>query len=161
MALNEAVDGFDEPIRKVAVEPGKIPLQYFLTVLATFLSWSIWLRIAQLYQVLSRPSSSSPNGGKANSVYMSQYQLLPYNRIENHFLYQMQIPVSAGSIFNFNKEDYDRLEPFEQWARTPLVSSRVIDADETGINIGGKRNWLHNASNLLENGRIGTILARH
>jgi transposase len=86
-------------------------------------------------------------GVKANSVYMSQYQLIPYNRIEDHFLDQMQIPVSAGSIFNFNKEAYDRLEPFEQWARTQLASSRVIHADETGINIGGKRNWLHNASN--------------
>ncbi len=86
-------------------------------------------------------------GVKVNSVYMSQYQLIPYNRIEDHFLEQMQIPVSAGSIFNFNQEAYDRLEVFDQWVRTQLASSSLIHADETGINIGGKRSWLHNASN--------------
>ncbi|MCK4507284.1 MAG: transposase, partial [Desulfuromonadales bacterium] len=84
---------------------------------------------------------------KAHSVYMSQFQLIPYNRIEDHFLEQMQLPVSAGSIFNFNKDAYDRLELFDQWVKKQLVSSSLIHADETGINIGGKRVWLHNASN--------------
>ncbi len=86
-------------------------------------------------------------GVKVNSVYMSQYQLIPYNRIEDHFLEQMNIPVSAGSIFNFNKDAYDRLEFFDQWVRNQLASSGLVHADETGINIGGKRLWLHNASN--------------
>src|SRR3989339_1001820 len=49
-------------------------------------------------------------GVKVNSVYMSQYQLIPYNRVEVHFREQLQIPVSNGSIGNFNKEAYDRLE---------------------------------------------------
>jgi len=40
-------------------------------------------------------------GVKVNAVYMSQYQLIPYNRIEDHFLDQMQIPLSAGSVNNF------------------------------------------------------------
>ena len=43
-------------------------------------------------------------GVKVNAVYMSQYQLIPYNRIEDHFLDQMGIPVSAGSIVNFSKD---------------------------------------------------------
>ena len=51
---------------------------------------------------------------KANAVYMSQHQLIPYDRIRDHFQDQMHIPVSAGSVFNFNKEAYDRLEPFGQ-----------------------------------------------
>lgn len=86
-------------------------------------------------------------GVKVNSVYMSQYQLIPYNRIEDHFLDQMQIPVSSGSIFNFNQEAYERLEDFDQWDRKQLTSSPLLHVDETGINIGGKRNWLHNTSN--------------
>jgi len=86
-------------------------------------------------------------GVKVNSVYMSQYQLIPYNRIEDHFLDQMQIPVSSGSIYNFNQEAYERLEYFDQWVRKQLASSPLLHADETGINIGGKRNWLHNTSN--------------
>jgi transposase len=86
-------------------------------------------------------------GVKVNSVYMSQQQLIPYNRIEDHFLDQMQIPVSSGSIFNFNQEAYVRLESFDQWVRMQLASSSLLHVDETGINIGGKRVWLHNASN--------------
>jgi hypothetical protein len=78
---------------------------------------------------------------------MSQYQLIPYNRIQDHFQDQMHIPVSAGSIFNFNKEAYDQLELFEQWAKNKLAKSDLMHADETGIKIGGKRHWLHCASN--------------
>jgi transposase len=86
-------------------------------------------------------------GVKVNSVYMSQQQLIPYNRIEDHFLDQMQIPVSAGSIFNFNQEAYERLLHFDQWVRKQLALSSLLHVDETGININGKRVWLHNASN--------------
>lgn len=84
---------------------------------------------------------------KANAVYMSQHQLIPYDRIRDHFQDQMHIPISVGSIFNFNKEAYKRLEHFEQWAKTELALSMLMHADETGINIGGKRHWLHCASN--------------
>jgi transposase len=86
-------------------------------------------------------------GVKVNAVYMSQYQLVPYNRIEDHFLDQMQMPISAGSVFNFNQDAYERLELFDQWVRNQLAVSSLIHGDETGINIGGKRSWLHNASN--------------
>jgi len=86
-------------------------------------------------------------GVKVNAVYMSQYQLVPYNRIEDHFLDQMSIPVSAGSIVNFNRDAFERLELFESWVKGQLVSSALIHSDETGINIGGTRRWLHNVSN--------------
>lgn len=86
-------------------------------------------------------------GVKVNAVYMSQFQLIPYNRIGDHFWEQMQIPVSVGSIYNFNQEAQERLEAFDRWVRKRLASSRLLHADETGINIGGKRNWLHSASN--------------
>jgi transposase len=86
-------------------------------------------------------------GVKVNAVYMSQYQLIPYNRIEDHFWDQMQLPLSAGSIHNFNQDAFERLERFEQWLKKQLASSSLIHADETGINIGGKGHWLHNASN--------------
>lgn len=86
-------------------------------------------------------------GVKTNAVYMSQYQLIPYNRIEDHFLDQMGIAVSAGTINNFNKDAFERLEFFEAWVKNQLSSSPLIHSDETGINIGGTRRWLHNVSN--------------
>jgi len=86
-------------------------------------------------------------GLKAHAVYMSQFQLIPYDRVRDHFQDQMQLPISAGSVFNFNREAYDQLATFEQWAKDRLARSGLMHADETGINIGGKRHWLHCASN--------------
>jgi transposase len=88
-------------------------------------------------------------GLKAHSVYMSQFQLIPYNRIQDHFADQLNIPVSEGSIFNFNKEAFQCLEDFELRAKNELAASIVAHADETGINIGGKRHWLHSMSSDL------------
>lgn len=88
-------------------------------------------------------------GIKAHSVYMSQFQLVPYNRIQDHFSDQIQVPVSEGSIFNFNKEAYQLLDDFENRAKSKLVESDLAHADETGINIGGKRHWLHGLSDDL------------
>ena len=51
--------------------------------------------------------------------------------------------MSAGSIYNFNKEVYERLAPFEDWVKRELSKALLLHADETGINIGGKRKWLH------------------
>jgi len=82
-------------------------------------------------------------GVKIHSVYMSNFQLLPYKRIEEHFADQFGIPLSAGSIYNFNKEVYEMLAPFEDWVKTELLKALLLHADETGINIGGKRKWLH------------------
>ena len=101
--------------------------------------------VASFPEGVNRPVQYGPNL-KANAVYMSQYQLIPYDRVRDHFQDQMHIPVSAGSVFNFNKEAYAGLDAFEQWAKTQLAQSDLMHADETGINIGGKRHWLHCAS---------------
>lgn len=86
---------------------------------------------------------------KAHAVYMSQYQLLPYNRVQEYFTEQLQIPISQGSLFNFNKEAFEKLAEFSDIAKNKLSRSSRIHADETGINVNGKRCWLHCASNDL------------
>lgn len=88
-------------------------------------------------------------GIKAHSVYMSQFQLIPYNRIQDYFWDQLNIPISGGSIFNFNLEAFHLLADFEGLAKNELAVSPVAHADETGINMGGKRHWLHNVSSQL------------
>ncbi len=84
---------------------------------------------------------------KASAVYMSQYQLIPYQRIENYFSEQIKVSISTGSLVNFNREAYDGLERFEKMAKEKLRRSHVLHGDETGININGKRLWLHTACN--------------
>lgn len=84
---------------------------------------------------------------KAHAVYLSQYQLLPYKRIQNYFADQLQIPLSEGSLYNFNVQAFARLVEFEQISKDKLAQACIAHADETGININGKRLWLHCASN--------------
>ena len=87
------------------------------------------------------------DGIKAHAVYLSQYQLLPYKRIQEYFADQLGMPISEGSIYNFNKQAYDQLAKFEAVSKERLLASPCIHADETGININGKGHWLHSTSN--------------
>lgn len=86
------------------------------------------------------------NEVKAQSVYMSQFQLIPLNRVEAYFNDQVGLPISQGTIANLNQEAYDLLEPFEAWARKKLLEAKLIHADETSINRNGDTIWLHNLS---------------
>lgn len=88
-------------------------------------------------------------GLKAHSVYMSQFQMIPYNRIQDHFSDQLQIPLSGGSVYNFNQEAYDLLGDFDEKVKVKLADSDLLQVDETGININGDKYWLHSTSNDL------------
>jgi transposase len=84
---------------------------------------------------------------KAHTVYLSQFQLIPYERIAQYFWEVAQLPLSQGSLYNFNQKAYQMLEEFDAIAKQRLIEGTLIHADETGINVNGERIWLHNASN--------------
>lgn len=84
---------------------------------------------------------------KAHAVYMSQYQLIPYNRVQEFFADQMGIPISEGSVYNFNVESYNKLKTFKAITKDNLIDAPLLHVDETGINIDGKGHWLHCATN--------------
>ena len=75
---------------------------------------------------------------KAHSVYMSQFQLTPYARVRDYFADQLGIPVSVGSIFNFNKEAFGLLERFDKIVREKLNGSPLVHADDSNSRIGSK-----------------------
>jgi len=87
------------------------------------------------------------NGLKAHSVYMSQYQLIPGQRVADYFSNQMGIPLSKASVQNFNRLAFQKLEYFEEWAKKELLASPLNHADETGVNVDGKQFWFHLLSN--------------
>jgi len=87
------------------------------------------------------------SGAKVNAVYMSQFQLLPYQRIQDQFADQMKLPLSTGTIFNFNKEAYELLENFDTFVKQKLIIAELLHVDETGINVNKQGMWLHLASN--------------
>lgn len=84
---------------------------------------------------------------KAHVVYLSQYQLLPYARIQALLASQCDLSLSTATLFAFNQEAYQQAEPFAKWVIPALRQAATVHADETGIQVGGKRYWLHSASN--------------
>jgi len=88
---------------------------------------------------------------KSHSCYLSVYQLIPYNRINDQFNNEYKIPISPGTIYNFNAEAANNLRKlnFEQIVKEKLISSPVDHSDETSINVNGKKKWLHVCSNDL------------
>jgi len=83
------------------------------------------------------------------AVYLSNYQMLPFERMQDLFQHQTNLPISTGTLVNMNAEASKLLLEFEQTAKIALIKSSLIYHDETGINIAGKTHWLHSASNDL------------
>jgi transposase len=83
---------------------------------------------------------------KAHAVYMSVHQMIPCERVSEHFDSQIHIPLSSGSVCNFKEEASEKLEWFDGWVNGKLQKEAVLNCDETGINIEGKRVWMHSVS---------------
>jgi len=102
--------------------------------------------VASFPDGVKRPIQYGPRL-KAHVVYLSQYQLLPYARIQSLLASQCDLSLSTATLFAFNQEAYQRAEPFAEWVIPALRQAATVHADETGIQVGGKRYWLHSASN--------------
>jgi transposase len=84
---------------------------------------------------------------KSLSVYLSQYQLIPYERTKEIIKDIYGHELSVGTLVNFNNKCYSRLELIEDNLRKELLNSKVIHCDETGLKIKGINYWMHVASN--------------
>ena len=67
---------------------------------------------------------------KAHAVYLSQYQLIPYERVADYFINEANIAVSVGSLFNFNQEAFERLETFDAPA---ILGEYILTIGLSGI----------------------------
>lgn len=83
---------------------------------------------------------------RATAVYLSQYQLLPYERVSEVMEHLFDHSLSEGTIVNANLELYEQLEPVEREIVNRIVASSVAHFDETGIRVQGKTQWCHVAS---------------
>jgi transposase/uncharacterized coiled-coil protein SlyX len=80
---------------------------------------------------------------KSLATYMNQYQLIPYDRVEEFFKDLFGQPFSEGSLFTANQVLYESLEGFEQETKRLILNEPVICCDETGARVEGKNHWLH------------------
>ena len=105
--------------------------------------------VASFPQGITRPIQYGASV-KAHAVYLSQYQLLPYERICEYFADQLSLPLSSGSLYNFINEGFELTKSTGALAhiKQQLKQVPVLHVDETGINVNGSKYWLHTASSV-------------
>lgn len=94
---------------------------------------------------ITQPTQYGPRV-KALATYYSQYQLLPYARLQEIFRDVHQLEVSEGTLYNTNRTCYDKLEHFEDKVVGALKQSPLGHFDESGFRIKSTLQWLHVAS---------------
>jgi transposase len=83
---------------------------------------------------------------KATVTYFSQYQLLPYQRLQEVLGDLFHVEMSQGTIRNILRQSHQSLEPFEDRVKARLVEAKCVHFDETGLRLSKKLHWLHVAS---------------
>lgn len=76
-------------------------------------------------------------------TYLSQYQLIPYERISEMVEDLFGMRISKGTIYNANRQAYESGEETERAIKQLLKRQPLLHADETGIFCDGSLKWLH------------------
>jgi transposase len=83
---------------------------------------------------------------KANALFLMTKHLIPSRRVSEIIEGFTGHAVSIGSIMNWQKKAFIRLDPFERVLEEKIINSEVVHFDETGMQVDKKLNWLHSAS---------------
>jgi transposase len=86
-------------------------------------------------------------GVKARVLYLQQYQLLPYARTAEAMRDLFGCLLSTGTVANIVRECSDALLKTELKIKRGLRRSSLIHADETGLRVEGRLQFVHVASN--------------
>jgi len=83
---------------------------------------------------------------RALLVYLRDYQLLPYKRLTQLCRDVLGAGVCKRTVETAGMQIYDALAPFEEAVRAQLLDEAVLHADETGMRVDGKLQWVHSLS---------------
>ncbi|MCA1599383.1 MAG: IS66 family transposase [Chloroflexi bacterium] len=83
---------------------------------------------------------------KAISVYLRDYQLLPSARTAALLHDLFGCTLGEGTLHTARQTAQTRLAQTETQIKTALQAAAVAHFDETGLDVAGKRHWLHVAS---------------
>lgn len=86
------------------------------------------------------------NSWIAWSAYLNTYQLLPLDRISQLFQDMTGYRPSEATLLNRLSSFHEKLEPFEKYIQQEILKSDVLHADETGMRVENKTQWLHTVS---------------
>jgi len=82
-------------------------------------------------------------GVKAKSVYLNKRQMIPFGRSAEALKDLFGIKLSPGSIVTMVKKTSELLEEAEETIKEAVLNSRVVNFDESGMNVNGTRHWVH------------------
>jgi transposase len=80
---------------------------------------------------------------KALNVYLTQYQLLPFERTQEFYADLFGISLSDGVLQESNDACYELLTEIEHEIKQHITHAEVIHNDETGIRCEKKTQWVH------------------
>jgi transposase len=81
---------------------------------------------------------------KSQAVYLSQYQMLPVERVSEALEELYGHRMSTGTIVEACQETAEKVDPVNQAIKKNLAEKEaVVHFDETGMRIDGKLHWLH------------------
>jgi transposase len=93
-------------------------------------------------EAISAPVQYGP-GVLAFAVYMTQYQLLPFERSAAVLAELAGITISPGSLYRAVESAAARLQAPVAAIREALVGAPLAHAAETGVRVGSALQWLH------------------
>ena len=82
---------------------------------------------------------------KAFFSYGSTYPLLPSDRLCAGVFDLTGHPVSEGTLYNTQQTLYTQLTAFEECLKDAVLTSPVVNFDESGLHVTAPRHWLHSA----------------
>ncbi len=80
---------------------------------------------------------------KSLGVYLMQYQLLPYERTTELLTDLFDASPSAGTLYTAVEDCFEALCDMEETIKGLVQQASIGHFDETGIDISGKKWWLH------------------
>lgn len=83
---------------------------------------------------------------KSYTVYLNQYQYIPYDRLQELFSDCCGLKISQGSLVNFINKCSQLVEPNIDKIKKSIIESSIVHFDESGMRVDGKTQWVHVAS---------------
>lgn len=74
-------------------------------------------------------------------AYLHTRQYIPFGRTSEFFASVYNMPISQGTVCGILDRFYTKAEPAYQLIKDAILESKVIGADETGMNQNGKLGW--------------------
>ena len=85
-------------------------------------------------------------GAKAFAVMLNTHIRVPFKKIQWLYKDLFGQGINASTIYSATREFYNALAKSEEQIKTKVTDSLVVHADETGMRVDGRLQWLHTAT---------------